>query len=40
MIAYLKTNSPVTPTPPKNAIALDAPDTLLTQVFGVDYNFR
>lgn len=40
MIAYLKANSPVTPTPPKNAVALDAPDTLLTQVFGVDYDFR
>lgn len=40
MKSYLKTNSPVTPTPPKSAIALDAPSTLLTQVTGVDYQFR
>ncbi|MBC5841773.1 5'-nucleotidase C-terminal domain-containing protein [Flavobacterium sp. F-380] len=37
---YLKKNSPVTPTPQKNAIILDAPETLLTQVSGVDYTFR
>jgi sulfur-oxidizing protein SoxB len=37
---YLKQHSPVTPTPPKNARILDAPDTLLTQVSGVDYVFR
>ena len=37
---YLKVNSPVTPKPEHNAIALDAPDTLLTQVTGVDYQFR
>ena len=37
---YLSKNSPVTPTPPGAAIALDAPATLLTQVYGVDYNFR
>jgi sulfur-oxidizing protein SoxB len=37
---YLKENSPVTPTPQKNAIILDAPETLLTQVSGVDYTFR
>ncbi|RTY94511.1 bifunctional metallophosphatase/5'-nucleotidase [Flavobacterium sp. GSP27] len=37
---YLKQNSPVTPTPQKNAIILDAPETLLTQVTGVDYTFR
>lgn len=37
---YLKNNSPVTPTQPNNAIALDAPKHLLTQVFGVDYEFR
>jgi 2',3'-cyclic-nucleotide 2'-phosphodiesterase (5'-nucleotidase family) len=37
---YLKANSPVTPSPQHNAIALDAPDTLLTQVTGVDYQFR
>jgi 2',3'-cyclic-nucleotide 2'-phosphodiesterase (5'-nucleotidase family) len=39
MINYLAKNSPVTPTPPKAARALDAPDTLLTQVHGVDYDF-
>jgi 2',3'-cyclic-nucleotide 2'-phosphodiesterase (5'-nucleotidase family) len=37
--AYLKENSPVTPTPPMNAKILDAPQTLLTQVTGVDYKF-
>lgn len=37
---YLKKNSPVTPKPEHNAIALDAPETLLTQVTGVDYQFR
>jgi S-sulfosulfanyl-L-cysteine sulfohydrolase len=30
----------VTPIPPKSAVALDAPETLLTQVTGVDYQFR
>jgi sulfur-oxidizing protein SoxB len=40
MKEYLKQNSPVTPTPQKNAIILDAPETLLTQVSGVDYAFR
>jgi 2',3'-cyclic-nucleotide 2'-phosphodiesterase (5'-nucleotidase family) len=40
MIDYLKNNSPVTPSPEKNAIILDAPETLLTQVTGVDYTFR
>lgn len=40
MRTYLKANTPVTPTPPKNAIILDAPDTLLSQVSGVDYVFR
>ena len=40
MREYLKENSPVTPTPPKNAIILDAPQTLLSQVTGVDYTFR
>lgn len=39
MLEYLKVHSPVTPTPPKNAIVLDAPQTLLTQVTGVDYKF-
>ncbi|MGX7668018.1 bifunctional metallophosphatase/5'-nucleotidase [Flavobacterium pedocola] len=40
MREYLATNSPVTPLPQKNAIILDAPETLLTQVTGVDYTFR
>lgn len=40
MKSYLTANSPVTPTPPKAAIVLDAPQTLLTQVQGVDYEFR
>jgi sulfur-oxidizing protein SoxB len=40
MKEYLKQNSPVTPIPQNNAISLDAPKTLLTQVFGVDYEFR
>jgi len=39
MRAYLKENSPVTPTTIHSAIALDAPETLLTQVHGVDYQF-
>jgi len=37
---YFKKNSPVTPKPEKNAIALDASETLLTQVSGVPYSFR
>ncbi len=37
---YLAKNSPVTPTPPQSAVALDAPATLLTQVSGVDYEFK
>jgi S-sulfosulfanyl-L-cysteine sulfohydrolase len=40
MKSYLAANSPVTPKLEKNAIALDAPDTLLTQVSGVDYQFK
>ncbi len=36
---YLKANSPVTPEPEGNAIILDAPSTMLTQVHGVDYEF-
>lgn len=36
---YLAANSPVTPTPPMAAKILDAPQTLLTQVTGVDYRF-
>lgn len=39
MKEYLKANSPVTPTPKGNAVALDAPSNLLTQVYGVDYQF-
>jgi len=38
--SYLGTHSPVTPTPPQSAIALDVPATLLTQVSGVAYEFR
>ncbi len=37
---YLKANSPVEPKLQHNAMALDAPETLLTQVTGVDYQFR
>jgi len=37
---YLAKNSPVTPTLPLNAKILDGPQTLLTQVYGVDYSFR
>lgn len=40
MREYLAASSPVTPLPHRNAVALDAPDTLLTQVYGVDYQFR
>ena len=40
MKEYLTANSPVTPTPPLNAKILDGPQTLLTQVSGVDYSFR
>lgn len=40
MFDYLKTNSPVTPTPPHAAIILDGPENMLTQVRGVDYKFR
>lgn len=40
MKRYLAANSPVTPTPPNAAKILDAPQTLLTQVTGVDYTFR
>ena len=39
MKEYLAENSPVTPTPERNAIILDAPSTMLTQVYGVDYKF-
>jgi 2',3'-cyclic-nucleotide 2'-phosphodiesterase (5'-nucleotidase family) len=37
---YLTANSPVTPLPERNAVALDVPETLLTQVSGVDYQFK
>ncbi len=40
MKEYLAVHSPVTPRPPQNAKILDAPQTLLTQVSGVDYKFR
>ncbi len=40
MKEYLAANSPVTPTAPENADILDTPQTLLTQVTGVDYTFR
>lgn len=36
---YLQQHSPVSPLPEKNAVVLDAPQTLLTQVTGVDYTF-
>ncbi|MBC7383005.1 MAG: 5'-nucleotidase C-terminal domain-containing protein [Bacteroidia bacterium] len=39
MKEYLAANSPVTPIPAMNAKILDAPQTLLTQVTGVDYQF-
>jgi sulfur-oxidizing protein SoxB len=39
ILNYLAENSPVTPIPPRSAIALDAPETLLTQVSGVPYEF-
>ena len=39
MKEYLASNSPVTPKLEGNAIILDAPSTLLTQVYGVDYKF-
>ncbi|MCC7245058.1 MAG: 5'-nucleotidase C-terminal domain-containing protein [Saprospiraceae bacterium] len=37
---YLKQHSPVTPRPTGRAKALDAPDTLLSQVSGVKYEFK
>lgn len=37
---YLAANSPVTPMPPMVAKILDAPQSLLTQVTGVDYQFH
>jgi S-sulfosulfanyl-L-cysteine sulfohydrolase len=40
MHEYLQKNSPVSPKLQHNAIILDAPETLLSQVTGVDYEFR
>jgi 2',3'-cyclic-nucleotide 2'-phosphodiesterase (5'-nucleotidase family) len=40
MKEYLAANSPVTPKLQQRAKVLDAPQTLLTQVWGVDYTFR
>ena len=40
MKEYLKAFSPISPVAKHNAVALDAPETLLTQVYGVDYTFR
>ena len=37
---YLAEHSPVSPTPSGAAKVLDAPQTLLSQVSGVDYSFR
>ncbi len=36
---YVSQNSPITPTPHGNVTILDEPQTLLSQVFGVDYKF-
>jgi 2',3'-cyclic-nucleotide 2'-phosphodiesterase (5'-nucleotidase family) len=38
--SYLAGHSPVTPTPQMNAKVLDASQNLLTQITGVDYQFR
>jgi 2',3'-cyclic-nucleotide 2'-phosphodiesterase (5'-nucleotidase family) len=40
MKEYLAANTPVTPMPEMNAKVLDAPQSMLTQVSGVDYVFR
>jgi 2',3'-cyclic-nucleotide 2'-phosphodiesterase (5'-nucleotidase family) len=40
MREYLKASSPVTPSPREDADILDAPQLLLTQVTGVEYEFR
>ncbi|MBC7884084.1 MAG: 5'-nucleotidase C-terminal domain-containing protein [Saprospiraceae bacterium] len=40
MEEYLQINSPVTPTVQKSSVAIDEPDTLLSQVYGVDYQFH
>jgi hypothetical protein len=34
-----KTNSPLNPTPAKNAIILNAPETLFSNVTSVDFQF-
>ncbi len=39
MREYVQKNTPVAPAPRGYAKVLDAPQTLLTQVFGVDYQF-
>ena len=36
---YVTKNSPISPVPQGNVKVLDAPQTLLSQVFGVDYKF-
>ena len=36
---YLSVHSPVTPMPRGNAVAIDAPQSLLSQISGVDYQF-
>ncbi len=36
---YVRHHTPITPTPHGNVQILDAPQTLLSQVFGVDYQF-
>ena len=36
---YVSLHTPITPTPHGNVKVLDAPQTLLSQVFGVDYQF-
>ena len=40
MKEYLASNNPVTPIPALNAKVLDAPQSMLTQVSGVEYDFR
>ena len=37
---YLKAKGPVAPKPHGNAVVMDAPQSLLTQVTGVPYSFR
>jgi len=40
MREYISANSPLTPTPSRNCVALDTTQELLTQVTGVDYQFH